>query len=331
MKLVKYNSPNHFNGRAGHKADMICFHQTGGNELAPALNWYLNPGSQCSPNYVIDKDGTIYQLVDLANGAWCNGTSNNPADDKFYGYSLSSIVKSRPYNSNYYTVSIEFVHSAYGNIEQAQKDAAVELIATVILPYIVTTGITPQIDREHFVGHSDITPKTRPNGSCPGRMFPYDEIIGRVRDYNKPKPQQKTVEKVHYIGLSLGQAAIRTGTSKSAAITARVTKGDYYLFDRYITEVDGSIWLRHKDKNLYSMYADGGKLFQILKKYNIFHTTAKLNVRKEPTIKSEIISVLEQNQPVYAFDEATVVKNKYHWLRIVLDGKVGYVASEYLK
>lgn len=331
MKLVKYNSPNHFNGRAGHKADMICFHQTGGNELAPALNWYLNPGSQCSPNYVIDKDGTIYQLVDLANGAWCNGTSNNPADDKFYGYSISSIVKSRPYNSNYYTVSIEFVHCAYGNIEQAQKDAAVELIATVILPYMVTTGITPQIDREHFVGHSDITPKTRPNGSCPGRVFPYDEIIGRVREYGKPKPNQRTVEKVRYIGLSLGQAAVRTNTSKSATMIARVAKGDYYLFDRYITEADGSIWLRHKDKDLYSMYADGGKLFQLLKKYNTFHTTAKLNVRKDPSTKSDIISVLNKGQAVFAFDEATTVSNGYNWIRIIIDGKVGYVAKEYLQ
>ena len=182
LRLIKKNSPNHYNGRAGWKADMICFHQTGGTSVADALKWYMNPNAQCSPNYVIDTNGDVYQLVDPDHAAWANGTATKANDKKFYGCSLSKIVRDRATNANYYTYSIEFVHCQWGNINEAQVAAAVELIKTVIVPHMRKKGVTPKIDREHLVGHSDITPKTRDpeKFNCPGKRFPYDEIISRV-------------------------------------------------------------------------------------------------------------------------------------------------------
>lgn len=182
MKIIVHNSPNHFAGRCGIKADIISCHQTGGNKLTPALNWYMNSASQCCPNYLIDVDGTIHQMVDPDNGAWANGTSSNPSDKKYYGYSLSKIVRDRKVNANYYTYSIEFVHCQWGNITEAQISAAVELIKNVLIPHMKKNGVTPVIDREHIIGHSDITPKIRDPDryNCPGKQFPYDEIINRV-------------------------------------------------------------------------------------------------------------------------------------------------------
>lgn len=182
MKLIKKNSPNHYNGRAGWKADMICFHQTGGTSVTTALNWYMNPAAQCSPNYVIDANGDVYQLVDPDNGAWANGTSTKTTDKKYYGFALSELVRTRKTNANYYTYSIEFVHCQWGNINESQIASAVDLIRTVIIPHMKSHGIKPVIDRAHLVGHSDITPKTRDpeKFNCPGKRFPYDEIIKRV-------------------------------------------------------------------------------------------------------------------------------------------------------
>lgn len=186
MKLIKKNSPNHYNGRAGWKADMICFHQTGGTSAAKAISYYMNPNAQCSPNYVIDTNGDIYQLVAPDNAAWANGTATKTSDKKYYGFSLSELVKARKTNANYYTYSIEFVHCQWGNINEQQKAAAVELIKTVIIPHMKAHGVTPVIDRAHLVGHSHITPKTRDpeRFNCPGKQFPYDEIISRVNGSN---------------------------------------------------------------------------------------------------------------------------------------------------
>lgn len=178
MNLIKRNSPNHFNGRNGWKADMIVFHQTGGTAVVPALNYYLGKGSNCSPHFVIDTNGDVYQLVDLDNGAWCNGTGVNPNQKLYYGKATSRLVQERKTNANYYTYSMEFVHCQYGNINEAQIAAAVELIKTVIIPHMQKNGVTPQINRDHFIGHCEIDPVGR--AFCPGKQFPYARIIDGV-------------------------------------------------------------------------------------------------------------------------------------------------------
>lgn len=194
LKIIKKNSPNHFNGRCGLKADMIAFHQTGNNSAAKSISYYMNKDAKCSPHFVINVNGDIYQLVELTNGAWANGTSDDPSDNKYYGYSLSEIVRKRKTNANYYTYSIEFVHCQWGNISEEQKTAVVQLIGEVIIPDMLSHGVKPIIDRAHLVGHSDITPKTRDpeKFNCPGKKFPYDEIISRVNG-GKPVTKPTTV------------------------------------------------------------------------------------------------------------------------------------------
>lgn len=221
MKLIKKNSPNHFNGRSGWKADMICFHQTGNNSVVKSLQWYLNANAQCSPHFVIDVSGDIYQLVDLKDGAWANGTATNPNDPKYFGHSLSNLVRERKTNANYYTYSIEFVHCQWGNISEEQKTAVVELIGMVILPDMMSHGVKPVVDRAHFVGHSDITPKTRDpeKANCPGKKFPYDEIIARVKGEKAPaKPV--TTKSVDEIALEVIQGKWGAGTERVEKLTA---------------------------------------------------------------------------------------------------------------
>lgn len=192
MNIIKKNSPNHFNGRNGWKADMIVFHQTGGTSAADALSWYLRQGSDCSPHFVIDTNGDVYQLVDLDNGAWCNGTGVNPNQKLYYGKATSRLVHDRKTNANYYTYSMEFVHCQYGNITEAQIAAAVELIKTVIIPHMQKNGVTPQINRDHFIGHCEIDPVGR--AFCPGKQFPYariiDGVLGKITAA-LVKPQEK--------------------------------------------------------------------------------------------------------------------------------------------
>lgn len=194
MKITRLYSPNHYNGRCGWKADIISFHQSGGNKTEPAVKWYMNPNSQCCPHFLIEENGNVIQFIDLNDASWCNGTNTKQGDKLWYGYALSDIVKQRKTNANFYTYSIEFVHCAAGEITEAQKAAVVELIGTVIFPDMMAHGVKPIVDRAHFVGHTDISPKTRDpqKANCPGKKFPYDEIIARVKGEKIPtKPTVK--------------------------------------------------------------------------------------------------------------------------------------------
>lgn len=250
MNLIKRNSPNHFNGRNGWKADMIVFHQTGTATAADALSWYLRQGSDCSPHFVIDANGDVYQLVDLDNGAWCNGTGTNPIAKLYYGKATSKLVKSRKTNANYFTYSMEFVHCQYGNINDTQIAAAVELIKTVIIPHMQKNGVTPQINRDHFIGHCEIDPVTR--AFCPGKQFPYARIIDGVlgKTTATAKPQEKPAEMTAFkVGdkVSIKDAATTyAGASTNVKIPARY-KGGSNIYT--ISKVSGEMSLL---KELYS-------------------------------------------------------------------------------
>ncbi len=213
---------------------MIVFHQTGTATAADALSWYLRQGSNCSPHFVIDTNGDVYQLVDLDNGAWCNGTGTNPNAKLYYGKATSKLVKSRKTNANYFTYSMEFVHCQYGNISEAQIAAAVELIKTVIIPHMQKNGATPQINRDHFIGHCEIDPVTR--AFCPGKQFPYariiDGVLGKTTVIAKP-PVQANAQKFKVgdkVKVKNG-AKTYTGTSLAAFVYGQVydvmeVKGD---------------------------------------------------------------------------------------------------------
>jgi N-acetyl-anhydromuramyl-L-alanine amidase AmpD len=328
MKFVTvYKSSNHYNGRIDNsyrlwKADMIVFHQTGGDTLSPALHWYMNPNAQVSPNWLIDKDGTIYQLVDPDNAAWCNGTSTDPNNKLYYGYSLSDIVRSRRGNANYYTYSIECVHCAYGNITDAQETAIVELIQNVVIPHMKKNGITPAIDRQHLISHSEVTPKSRDpeKFNCPGKQFPFDKIISRVNGGTTPD-DNKTIYQ------AISNAAIRSAPSKDATMYGRVTKYSFYPADR---KTDNG-WFKHVEQNAYSKLEDGGSLFAKVGEYTIKTTTTKLNARVSPTLQSDIKTVLSKGAKVYVWNEKPTKADGYTWYKCVVNNKIGYVAGEYLK
>lgn len=338
MKLVTtYKSPNHYNGRIDSsyrlwKADVIVFHQTGGDSLSPALNWYMNPNAQVSPNWLIDKDGTIYQLVDPDNAAWCNGTTTSPSEPRYYGYALSEIVKSRASNANFYSYSAEFVHCGYGNITDAQKTAAVELIQQIIIPHMKKNGITPQIDRQHVIGHTEVTPKTRDPEklNCPGKQFPFDEIITRVNGKTVTTTSDN-ITPVKNIYQAVSSAAIRAGTSKTAQLYSRVTKWQYYVAESIIDTSSGK-WFKYADKDAYSKLVDGGSLFAKVGEYTIKTVIATgLNVRSAPTTKSDKLFVLRSGDKVFVWNEPSTTSDGQKWVKIIFDGKAAYVAEKYLK
>ena len=114
--------------------------------------------------------------------------------------------------------------------------------------------------------------------------------------------------------------------SKDSTVLGRVTKGDYYPADWI-----NSQWFKHADKKAYSMLNDGGALFTKAGSYTTKHTTCKLNVRQKPSTSSSVLTTLSPATLVYVWDEKPIRANGYDWVKVVVNGKMGYVANQYLK
>jgi N-acetyl-anhydromuramyl-L-alanine amidase AmpD len=60
-------------GRAGYSIDWIVIHYTANGSGRGVLSWFKNPSARVSAHYVLDRDGTIYQLVRDEDTAWHAG------------------------------------------------------------------------------------------------------------------------------------------------------------------------------------------------------------------------------------------------------------------
>lgn len=177
-KIVQKTTPNK-NGRNRWKPDMIVSHITEGS-YAGAVSWLQNPKSGASSHFVVSRAGEITQLVPLTEMAWINGTSLTPTDSRYYGHSKLKLVRDRKTNANYYTIGIEHegFYNQGGKMTDAQLKATIWLHKHIIKEVKRLFGIDIPIDREHIVGHFEVTPKWKPN--C-GRTFDYNAIINGIK------------------------------------------------------------------------------------------------------------------------------------------------------
>ncbi|MCL2202763.1 MAG: N-acetylmuramoyl-L-alanine amidase [Defluviitaleaceae bacterium] len=190
MNIVRKPSPNINTGRQGHTPDMIVCHITDGG-FEGAVSWLTNPESRVSSHFVVARDGRITQLVELTDTAWANGTSGTKSNNQWHGHSTLQVVRERNVNANRYTISIEHEgrHAeTAGALAPAQLEATIFLIGHIRSEVKRLFGLEIPMTRQHIVGHHEITPRTRPN--CPGRLFPFDEIIRRLSENTaQPAPQ----------------------------------------------------------------------------------------------------------------------------------------------
>ena len=184
MNMTHRPSPNRTVGRRGHTPDFIVLHTTGAS-FTSAINTITNPASQVSYHFVISRSGEVVQSVDIENMAWAAGTRTD-GGTRDVKHSKVPEVRQRRINANLFTTSIGFGDMPAGNPSPEQMDSAVELIRFIRSEVLRIYGFEIPVARTHIVGHVDITPITRP--SCPGRNFPFDELISRI-DNNASPPR----------------------------------------------------------------------------------------------------------------------------------------------
>ena len=182
--MVDVQSPNFYT--SGEPIKALVLHGTGRTDGSTdnSVGWLTSVASQVSANFVIDLDGTIFQLVNPFKWkrAWGNGIIAN--QDTTLKWLAECLALGK--NPNLRTVSIEHVADNSWMVNHrpmptAQADASVWLCAWLCQQL----SLTPSL--ETIVGHNQLLYPDRAN--CPG-VINRGDWIGRIQkkmnDVNGP-------------------------------------------------------------------------------------------------------------------------------------------------
>jgi N-acetyl-anhydromuramyl-L-alanine amidase AmpD len=146
--------------------DTIVWHTAQGT-LAGTLSWFNNKASGVSSNYLMDKNGQLYAMLEEYYVPYTNGI----------------------YNSNQRSITIEVVDD--GNPQAPRSDALYQ--ATAALTRELCTFYGLPIDRAHVKGHREVS-NTHPQ--CPGNLD-LDRIVREAQPQSDTIPvDKKTFERL---------------------------------------------------------------------------------------------------------------------------------------
>jgi N-acetyl-anhydromuramyl-L-alanine amidase AmpD len=219
---TSHHSPNH-SSRNGSAIKMIVLHATAGS-YESSLQWLCNPASQVSTHYLIDRDGSIDQLVPDSLAAWHAGRS------AWMGMKSEQI--------QHCSIGIELVNRNNGHdiYPDAQLASASALCRDMIARY--------NIERADVVRHKDIAiPKGRK--SDPAAPFPWPAFADRLYLDNVP------VERHYRVKAAVtGSATVRAAPRRNALVIKSLHAGDDWyglpVFRQLVT-MDGfgssTVWI----------------------------------------------------------------------------------------
>ena len=148
MQVVDRPSPN-FEPRAdGLPIDILLVHYTGMTSAEAALDRLCDPEAKVSAHYLIDEDGTLYQLVDEEYRAWHAGVASWRGESDVNGRS----------------VGIELVNPGHEYGYRPFPDAQMDVFKELALQILARHPIPPR----NVIGHSDVAPTRKTD---PGEFF----------------------------------------------------------------------------------------------------------------------------------------------------------------
>jgi N-acetylmuramoyl-L-alanine amidase len=127
----------------------VILHHTSNNTAVPALATLTSPVKKVSAHYLIERDGTLFQLVDERRRAWHAGESRWGSDTDL--------------NSS--SIGIELDNNGAEPYADAQIEVLLSLLSDLQRRY--------KIPAENILGHADIAPARKVD---PGRLFPWKTL-----------------------------------------------------------------------------------------------------------------------------------------------------------
>jgi len=156
--MIKVPSLNFEHRPEGVIIQHLVFHYTETPTAQEALEILTSPERKVSCHYLLDTDGTLYQLVPEESVAWHAGVSAWGGQKKI----------------NHTSIGIEIQNTAnvdgrgYLPFPEAQIEALVDMSRGLIEKY--------KIEPQNIVGHSDIAPSRKQD---PGHHFPWKYLASQ--------------------------------------------------------------------------------------------------------------------------------------------------------
>ena len=158
---------------AARRIVAICYHTPeeawDDHEVTPA--WFANPQANASTHYYADSDGDLYQMVRDADMAWAQGVRSRDAVLPRPGWWRPEYIS---YNTCMLSIEIE---GRAAEIGQTFTPGSRQFESVAAWSAFVCRKYGVPIDREHHVGHSELTRQK----SDPGRDFPWAALLNRAR------------------------------------------------------------------------------------------------------------------------------------------------------
>ena len=177
-----------------HQPIAIVFHITdvtaSAKNIRDSFNRYQeDPGRRASSHYVIDRDGTVYYIVEEENTAYHTGVVDRPTWGRLKKHSSGAII-----NPNAYTIGMEFC----GNWSKLSEDYTEAQYASAIeLCDAISNRWSLPLNRDHFVLHREI----RKNKTCPGMKADINRIIAGIILRRNPVQNSEPVQPAPEVSL----------------------------------------------------------------------------------------------------------------------------------
>ncbi|MBN2892269.1 MAG: N-acetylmuramoyl-L-alanine amidase [Bacteroidales bacterium] len=222
-------SPNHSGEYANGDLDTVIMHYTAG-PYKTSLRTLINPKVRASAHVIIDRDGTITQLIPFNLMAWHAGNSYYKGRTGFNKYSIGIEMV----NSGYLTKSGNIYRAWYGEafnpsdvIEAIHRNSSSPQFWHVYTPeqidsaYDLVQALIDEYGIKFILGHEEIAPKRKMD---PGPAFPLDKF--RERLLGTSRDQDGTTELPDTGRIIASSLNIRSQPNSNAAkIAEPLTKG----------------------------------------------------------------------------------------------------------
>jgi N-acetylmuramoyl-L-alanine amidase len=202
MQIRQHPSPNHGPRPAPQRVDMLILHYTGMTSAAAALERLCDPAAEVSAHYLVEEDGTVWQLVDENRRAWHAGRAFWAGETDINGRSIG----------------IELANPGHEHGYRPFPEPQIAALETLSRAILARHAIPPR----RVLGHSDVAPRRKED---PGEFFPWERLaragVGLWPDFTAPATLAEPSITIARQALArIGYETNADGTLDPAIITA---------------------------------------------------------------------------------------------------------------
>lgn len=182
-------SPHFYGAGSPNNKPIECLilHYTAGYSGSSSIAWFLNPAAKASAHFVVDRDGSVTQLVSLSDRAWHAGGKTSrwcglPPNPISWGIEIANLGPLKPQGDGLVDAygkafKGEAFKDSEGKFWEAYPDIQIEAVIGLVkqLVAIEPKLLEPGNGLARITGHQNVDPSRKLD---PGPAFPWEAVRG---------------------------------------------------------------------------------------------------------------------------------------------------------